>query len=100
MQNGESEVTLILNGNEESKVSERVLGVIRTVKELANKLPSDYKVTYMCNQVEKQVEIGKLLKNNCLRIESVNNFATAAGMASSASGLSCLAVALASLYGL
>ena len=30
----------------------------------------------------------------------MNNFATDAGMASSASGLSCLAVALASVYGI
>ena len=35
-----------------------------------------------------------------LVISSVNNFATAAGMASSASGLSCLAICLANVYGL
>jgi len=33
-------------------------------------------------------------------IDSINNFNTAAGLASSSSGLSCLGVALASLYGL
>ena len=35
-----------------------------------------------------------------LKIESVNNFATAAGLASSASGLACLARCLAAVYGL
>ena len=35
-----------------------------------------------------------------LRITSENNFATASGLASSSSGLSCLAFALAQLYGL
>lgn len=35
-----------------------------------------------------------------LRITSENNFATASGLASSSSGLSCLAFALARLYGL
>jgi diphosphomevalonate decarboxylase len=34
-----------------------------------------------------------------LRITSVNNFATASGLASSSSGLSCLSFALAQLYG-
>ena len=34
-----------------------------------------------------------------IRIESVNNFRTAAGLASSSSGLSCLAVSLATVYG-
>ena len=33
-------------------------------------------------------------------MESVNNFATAAGLASSASGLACLARSLAAVYGL
>ena len=48
----------------------------------------------------KGVEIGKdqILKMK-LRISSVNNFATASGLASSSSGLSCLSFALASLYG-
>jgi diphosphomevalonate decarboxylase len=47
------------------------------------------------------VEIGreKLLKLG-LRITSENNFATASGLASSSSGLSCLAFSLAQLYGL
>lgn len=35
-----------------------------------------------------------------IRVESINNFATAAGMASSASGLACLARCMAAVYGL
>lgn len=35
-----------------------------------------------------------------LRITSENNFATASGLASSSSGLSCLSFALANLYGI
>ncbi len=35
-----------------------------------------------------------------IRVESINNFATAAGLASSASGLACLARCLAAVYGL
>ena len=35
-----------------------------------------------------------------IEIESKNNFYTAAGLASSSSGLSCLGIALANLYGL
>jgi diphosphomevalonate decarboxylase len=34
MPEGQEEVELILNGTKESKVSDRVLGVIKTVKEL------------------------------------------------------------------
>jgi len=46
------------------------------------------------------VPLNALLKMTHLRIESVNNFATAAGLASSASGLACLARCLAAIYGL
>ena len=35
-----------------------------------------------------------------IRVVSVNNFATAAGLASSSSGLSCLSACLAKVYGL
>lgn len=34
-----------------------------------------------------------------IKIDSANNFRTSAGLASSSSGLSCLAVCLATLYG-
>ena len=40
------------------------------------------------------------MKKTHIKIESVNNFATAAGLASSASGLACLARCLAAIYGL
>ena len=35
-----------------------------------------------------------------IRVQSVNNFATAAGLASSSSGLSCLSACLAKVYGI
>jgi diphosphomevalonate decarboxylase len=47
----------------------------------------------------KIIKVGELMKCGLL-IESNNNFNTAAGLASSSSGLSCLGVALAHLYGL
>ena len=42
----------------------------------------------------------KRLAKSGIKIKSVNNFATAAGLASSSSGLSCLAVCLAKVYDL
>ena len=39
------------------------------------------------------------LANCCIRIETMNSFPTASGMASSASGFACLAKALADAYG-
>ena len=41
-----------------------------------------------------------LLSKKHIQVVSVNNFATAAGLASSASGLACLARSLAAVYGL
>ena len=41
-----------------------------------------------------------IIEKTHIRIESINNFATAAGLASSASGLACLARCLAAIYGL
>jgi mevalonate pyrophosphate decarboxylase len=46
-----------------------------------------------------EVKMDELLACD-IKIESVNNFRTAAGLASSSSGLSCLAVCLATVYGL
>ena len=47
-----------------------------------------------------RVKLSGIVAKTHLRIESVNNFATAAGLASSASGLACLARCLAAVYGL
>mmetsp|Transcript_8186 Transcript_8186/g.9888 ORF Transcript_8186/g.9888 Transcript_8186/m.9888 type:complete len:105 (+) Transcript_8186:450-764(+) len=46
------------------------------------------------------VLLADLVAKKDIRVESVNNFATAAGLASSASGLACLARCLAAVYGL
>ena len=51
------------------------------------------------NGLDVEISRDQLLKLG-LRITSENNFATASGLASSSSGLSCLAFALAQLYGL
>jgi mevalonate pyrophosphate decarboxylase len=48
---------------------------------------------------EKELSVDAVLAMD-ICIDSTNNFNTAAGLASSSSGLSCLGVALASLYGL
>ena len=47
-----------------------------------------------------KVKMSAILAKTNVKIESVNNFATAAGLASSASGLACLARCLAAVYGL
>ena len=46
------------------------------------------------------VESVQELLGMSIEIDSTNNFNTAAGLASSSSGLSCLGIALANLYGL
>ena len=47
-----------------------------------------------------KAKLSAIVAKTHMRIESVNNFATAAGLASSASGLACLARCLAAVYGL
>lgn len=48
----------------------------------------------------KEYQLSKeFLKNTFIHVESTNNFPTAAGVASSSSGLACLAACLAKLYG-
>jgi diphosphomevalonate decarboxylase len=70
-------VSLELNGKV-SEVTERIKHVIEMISERA---PVD-------------------LKSHGIKIVSENNFNTAAGLASSASGLSCLAFALIKVYGI
>ncbi len=83
--------TMVLNGQEVPIAeNKRLSKVIQVMRERAEDL------------VSKE---GKLLvkKENWhlykLRIESENNFPTAAGLASSASGFACLTAALSALYG-
>ena len=88
-QQGGHLIELILNGKPE-KISERLVRIVEIMKERTKG------VKVMDKTTGNQVEITKdeILKLK-LRITSVNNFATASGLASSSSGLSCLSFALA-----
>jgi diphosphomevalonate decarboxylase len=81
-----TEDVMILNGKEE-KIKDK--GRLRTVINecLARAQP-----------LESHIKSVDEWKQYRLRIESVNNFPTAAGLASSAAGLACLTATLAALY--
>lgn len=72
-----SDVVLKLNGKP-AEVTNRIQNVVKMIRE---RVPKD------------KLSFG-------IEIESENNFNTAAGMASSSSGLSCLAFALFQAYGI
>lgn len=96
-----SPISLHLNGKP-SDVTDRIRTVIETVQKMAREQgPKD--LEFICDEEpEKKLSIASiddLLKCH-VEIESNNNFNTAAGLASSSSGLSCLGIALAHLYGL
>lgn len=76
------DIELILNGKPE-KISERLVRIVQIMRERTEGITIN------------GFYIGKdqILKMK-LRISSVNNFATASGLASSSSGLSCLSFAL------
>jgi mevalonate pyrophosphate decarboxylase len=57
-------------------------------------------VTVQKGYREEEIPLSLILAKTNIRVESINNFATAAGLASSASGLACLARCLAAVYGL
>ena len=78
-----------MNGKQE-KISERLVRILEIMRERTKGINVIDKTTG--NQVEISKE--QILKLK-LRITSVNNFATASGLASSSSGLSCLSFALA-----
>ena len=88
-QEGGLPIELVLNGKPE-KISERLVRIVEIMKERTKGVKVIDKTT------GNQVDISKdeILKLK-LRITSVNNFATASGLASSSSGLSCLSFALA-----
>jgi diphosphomevalonate decarboxylase len=73
---------LWLNGKEEDMSSKRIQNVLRLIRETAS-------AEWYKQDPENKYK---------LRIVSVNNFPTAAGLASSASGYCCLVFALAQLY--
>lgn len=72
-----------LNGEAVEKIPDRISNVVAMIGK----------------RIAQDSSKSHLLKKS-ISIESVNNFKTAAGMASSASGLSCLALTLAKAYGL
>ncbi|GAM24015.1 hypothetical protein SAMD00019534_071900 [Acytostelium subglobosum LB1] len=73
-----TEDALWLNGKKEDINTTRYQNVLKTIRSRATKLMD---------------------KKHCVHICSVNNFPTAAGLASSASGYACLVYVLAQLYG-
>lgn len=75
---------IVLNGVEESISNERIQRVLAEVKQRASDLNCCSKELLMCK----------------IHIDSNNNFPTAAGLASSASGYACLVFSLAELYGI
>ena len=85
------DIELVLNGKPES-VSKRVARILEMLRERT--------AGVVVQTAEGPLTLSReaLLKKK-LRITSENNFATAAGLASSSSGLSCLSFALANLYG-
>ena len=90
-----SSIKLILN-DKEVEITERISRVIQTIKSRA-----DLNATLECiddqtNQIHS-FQMADVLKRR-IEIKSNNNFPTAAGLASSSSGLSCLSIALAALY--
>ena len=99
-------ISLRLNGKT-SEVTQRIKNVVEKVKESVQKLIDEQKVeildkTYWGKKLDcsdPKDAVTQLLTWG-IHIESSNNFNTAAGLASSSSGLSCLGFALAKIYGL
>jgi len=88
---GEGDTELILNGKPEP-ISKRVKRIIELLRDRTAGVVVQTPTGPLALSRED------LLKKK-LRITSENNFATASGLASSSSGLSCLSFALAHLYG-
>jgi len=93
-------VKLMLNGKE-SAVTDRISNVIDTIKAKALEHKELLNLKFQQKGGEGTVDVSLEEMMSCsIKIESNNNFNTAAGLASSSSGLSCLGVALATLFGL
>ncbi|CDW88718.1 diphosphomevalonate decarboxylase [Stylonychia lemnae] len=91
----DEQIELILNGKKD-KVTKRIMNVVNAIRERTEGVT--IKQIRDGNQIETHFEKEELLKMKIM-IESENNFATASGLASSSSGLSCLSFALAELFG-
>lgn len=90
-------VVLELNGKIQDTISDRIQRVIDAIRARASETLSKNANHTVGNSKTK---LSDIMKKTHIKIESVNNFATAAGLASSASGLACLARCLAAVYGL
>ena len=87
-------IELKLNGEVELIINRRISDMIATIRDMVDSNEGQT-VPFQGGEVK----VADLLKRD-VQIDSVNNFATASGMASSSSGLSCLAVVLATCFGL
>ena len=87
------ECQLIINGKEE-KVTDIITRIVDMIRSRTEGVSVKDAESGEVMSLSKEV----LLKMS-LRMTSENNFATASGLASSSSGLSCLSFALAQLYG-
>ena len=97
------QINLQLNGKVQSQISDRILRVINQIKKRASETLSqnaNQTIAVKSDSDVSNVPLQTLLGKKCITITSVNNFATAAGLASSASGLACLARCMSAIYGL
>ena len=102
-QTGGKALTLRLNNQVQESVSDRIRTVVETIQNRARQAITenpDKLVSVRKGFRYDMVKMSAILEKTHVKIESVNNFATAAGLASSASGLACLARCLAAVYGL
>ena len=100
---GAPALTLKLNNQEQDSVSDRIRTVVETIQNRAREAVAEdpeKEVSVRQGFRYDKVKMSAILAKTNVKIESVNNFATAAGLASSASGLACLARCLAAVYGL
>lgn len=101
MQGQSPAISLLLNGKE-SKVTSRIQNVVDRLQELARENREKLCLEFKQEGSSDILTVGSIdeLLACDIVIDSNNNFNTAAGLASSSSGLSCLGVALATMYGL
>lgn len=87
-----------LNGEKQNMSSERIQNCLKGVRERAQEASHD--VRSSDGRISKKTVAKEDWPDYRLKIVSENNFPTAAGLASSASGYACFVAALAKLYGL
>ena len=96
-------ITLRINGIWAEDVSDRIMRVVMAIKKraiAAMEADPDKVFVVYSGEGPRTKSYREIVAKKKISIESFNNFATAAGLASSASGLSCLARCLAAVYNL